>query len=165
MSKIKLPEGGSPARVWSSYTLANALLVEHGLRDVKCPWVIKLTNDHRTAGVCMHGRHIIELSAPLASIWSEENTRDTILHEIAHALTGEGHTPEWRACCRKIGARPSRCWGGNGEAVIPEKWKGTCPSGHVLYRARETKKMRRMSCDKCSRRWNPAYIYAWTETS
>lgn len=36
--------------------------------------------------------------------------RDTILHEIAHAIAGikAGHGPVWRAVARKIGAKPQR---------------------------------------------------------
>jgi predicted SprT family Zn-dependent metalloprotease len=162
--KINLPESGSVARVWSTYTLANALLAEHGLTDVARPWTIKLSNSHRNAGVCWHSQHVIELSAPLASIWTEDNSRDTILHEIAHALTNDGHGAEWRAVCRKIGARPSRCWGRYGEAAVPEKYKGTCPKGHVIYRARKTRSMGRMSCGTCSRRFNPKYLFVWTMT-
>jgi predicted SprT family Zn-dependent metalloprotease len=128
------------------------------------PWRIALVKDHRNAGTCYPAEHKIELSAPLASLWSIENTRDTILHEIAHALTSGGHGADWRAMCRKIGARPSRCWGGYGEVAVPEKYMGTCPSGHVIYRARKTRNMGRMSCGSCSRRYNPEYRYTWTET-
>ena len=40
-----------------------------------------------------------------------DEVRDTILHEIAHALCPkDGHGPRWRATCRRIGARPARCY-------------------------------------------------------
>ena len=40
-----------------------------------------------------------------------DEVRDTILHEIAHALCPkDGHGPRWRATCRRLGAKPVRCY-------------------------------------------------------
>ena len=39
---------------------------------------------------------------------NEEEIRDTVLHEIAHAIAGPeaGHGPLWKATARRIGATP-----------------------------------------------------------
>ena len=59
--------------------------------------------------------------------------RDTILHEVAHALTpGDNHGPLWRRVCRQIGARPERCY--TNDAVIQRGNLLTLPvGGGLLY--------------------------------
>ena len=39
---------------------------------------------------------------------SKEQIRDTVLHEIAHAIAGReaGHGPLWKVTARRIGATP-----------------------------------------------------------
>lgn len=39
-----------------------------------------------------------------------ESIKDTVLHEIAHAIAGGTHYHDsyWKACCQKLGAEPSR---------------------------------------------------------
>ena len=39
---------------------------------------------------------------------NEEDIKDTVLHEIAHAIVGCNHHHDyvWRACCNKIGCKP-----------------------------------------------------------
>lgn len=42
---------------------------------------------------------------------NSEAIKDTVLHEIAHAITGghhHHHNRVWIACCNKIGCEPSR---------------------------------------------------------
>jgi hypothetical protein len=93
--------------------LARQLMEQHGLSD----WEFGLNSNVRRAGVCHypHGcnRGRIELSAYFAERNSEAEIRDTLLHEIAHALVGpdQAHNAVWRAKCVEIGARPERCYG------------------------------------------------------
>ena len=61
-----------------------------------------------------------------ADLSSLDQVRDTILHEIAHALVGPGHGHDavWKRKCREVGARPERC----GQADMPEgRWRGFVP--------------------------------------
>jgi hypothetical protein len=62
-------------------------------------------------GACSHRRKQIALSLPFALMYPEAYVRDTILHEIAHALapSDAGHGPKWRAWAKTVGARP-RAW-------------------------------------------------------
>lgn len=41
-----------------------------------------------------------------------EETKDTVLHEIAHDLTGPGHGHDgfWKQKCLLVGAGPERCY-------------------------------------------------------
>lgn len=49
----------------------------------------------------------LQLSRRLLPYMTEEQVRDTILHEIAHAITGTPyHDEEWRQACIEVGANP-----------------------------------------------------------
>ncbi|MEX1015899.1 MAG: SprT-like domain-containing protein [Phycisphaeraceae bacterium] len=69
----------------------------------------------------------IRLSRHLVQLNSDAEVRDTILHEIAHALAGleHGHDAHWQAVCRRIGATPQRL---AGEAVVtpPARYQVVC---------------------------------------
>ena len=85
--------------------LAKKLLREHGLDD----WTFKFSNKKTAVGTCYHGRKLIEVSKHYIESHPDE-IRDTILHEIAHALVGpnHGHDWVWRSKCLEVGANPSR---------------------------------------------------------
>ena len=95
-------------------TLLDEKLTEHGLAAQG--WSGGLDSAERRFGICRPSQKKITLSRPLVSLNSYEEVLDTILHEIAHALavmeTGEncGHDERWKAICRRIGARPNRCY-------------------------------------------------------
>lgn len=94
--------------------LLNEKMTEHGLSARG--WTGGLDHAERRFGVCRPGKKEISISRPLSALNSDEEVLDTILHEIAHALaaieTGEncGHDERWKAICRRIGARPERCY-------------------------------------------------------
>jgi predicted SprT family Zn-dependent metalloprotease len=85
---------------------AHDLLHQHGLTALgwRFAWDRALTR----FGSCHYGRRRITLSKPLALANSPEENRDTLLHEIAHAIAGPraGHGNTWKAACRTLGARP-----------------------------------------------------------
>jgi predicted SprT family Zn-dependent metalloprotease len=62
--------------------LARSLMAEHGLDD----WTFVWTKAHSFAGDCNYQLRRIRLSAPWTKVNDETEVRDTILHEIAHAL-------------------------------------------------------------------------------
>jgi len=70
---------------------------------------IRTERHHRTRKVVSEDKSIA-LSRHLVRLNDEAEVRDTILHEIAHALAGieHGHDAVWQAVCRKIGAKPNR---------------------------------------------------------
>lgn len=94
----------------------------HGLIDLG--WSAKLDDAKKRFGVCRMGPKEISISRPLVALNSEEEVRDTILHEIAHALSWEihkepcGHDERWKEICVRIGARPDRCY--DDEVIQPE---------------------------------------------
>ena len=131
------------------------------------PWKFRWNKRKRSAGLCSYGRRTIELSIVLTSYASEEEVRDTILHEIAHGLTpGHHHDYVWQAKAKEIGADGKRCYS---EETKPEmalahkeisKYKAVCKNGHEHYKNKMSRKSH--SCGKCSRTFNPNEILVWT---
>lgn len=146
---------------------------EHGLSPID--WKFQWMNSRNALGQTRfrrrwtaNGEHIfglICLSKPYVEILSEEEILDTILHEIAHALAGPGenHGNVWKMHARAIGARPERV--AHGAPSLPGKWKGTCPSGHVVYMAARGRFAGTKSCAKCSRSFDTRFLLTWTETA
>jgi len=88
-------------------TLARTLMNQHGLSG----WRFAFDHARRRFGSCRYSAKTITLSRPLTLLNAEEQVRDTLLHEIAHALTpGDGHGAKWKAMCLQIGASPVRCY-------------------------------------------------------
>lgn len=101
-----------------TYALAAKLMQEHGLTDLG--WRFDFSTSARRVAVCKRRKKLIEFS--LHRLGSDkEIIKDTILHEIAHALCEvevtydaygkrrvDHHGPTWKAMCIKIGAKPER---------------------------------------------------------
>lgn len=135
--------------------LAVSLMAEHGLDG----WSFAFDRAVRRAGSCRYDTRRITLSRALTELHSYDEVRDTILHEIAHALTpGEAHSAKWRAVALAIGGTGERCVPVEA-ARVPGAWIGTCPAGHTVERHRAPK--RRASCSRCSRTFDPAYALTW----
>ena len=104
--------------------LARQLMDDHGLKL----WRLGFDRAKRAAGGCSYRRRRIVLSRFYVRLNSEDDVRNTILHEIAHALAGPGvgHGPKWKEVCRQIGARPERCYGSH--IKMPKgRVEVTCP--------------------------------------
>lgn len=91
-------------------------------------WTFVWSNrETKYLGLCNYRKKQIVLNKPWVKreggIASPE-VRDTILHEIAHAMTpGAGHGKDWKAVCRRIGAIP-RATKAVAPAVAPRyKWE------------------------------------------
>ncbi|MEI5673085.1 MULTISPECIES: SprT-like domain-containing protein [unclassified Nocardioides] len=137
--------------------MGRALMAEHGLRG----WTLVFDRAKRRAGICRYDRRQIGLSAPLTELHDEADVRDTVLHEIAHALVGvrHGHDAVWRATARRIGCSGERCV--SREAPELEgAWVGTCPAGHRVTRHRRPD--RPAACRRCGPTFDLAHLLAWT---
>lgn len=104
--------------------LATDLMKEHGLGD----WRIKLDHARRRAGQCDYNKKEISLSRHYVRYAEMDHIRDTILHEIAHALVGphHGHDAVWRQQARAIGCTATRCHTLN---FSHARWIMRCPNG------------------------------------
>lgn len=117
--------------------LAQELLLTHGLEG----WTVKLTDSRRLHGRCWKGRKLIELSRRLLFSHGTKELKDTILHEIAHALSPVcGHGKEWRDIAYRIGVRDGRY----GRYCLTKAVRDPAPVDRAKEDDRKLTKARRM---------------------
>ena len=112
--------------ITAATTLAESLMAQHGLTDTG--WTFKMDRALSRLGFCQYGPQIISMGAVYVESADEAAVRDTILHEIAHALVGAfvltptgsvvrdrqgratkiGHGWQWKITARKIGCSGQR---------------------------------------------------------
>lgn len=145
---------------------ANALMHIHGL-DSK-GWRVEYDRAVRSFGACHYSSKRITLSRVLTETATAEQVRNTMLHEIAHALVGHdaGHGPVWRAMHRRIGGTGERIGRATTEQLqaITYRWVGKCPQGHEFRRHRLTKAVRYGAlCQSCPR--HLSRLVSWVDTT
>jgi len=144
--EVPLPPSNNPDEI---HQWALGVMAGFGLHE----WQLEFTRGVRVLGVCRYRKRIIGLSRHLVRANQPEQVRDTLLHEIAHALvgSGHGHNAVWRQKCREIGARPERCC--SAELDLPKgRWAAVCGGcGDEFRRHRRPKRMTGWFCRKCGR--------------
>jgi len=151
--------------------LALELMNLHGLLDGKSPWAFKWRKSRNAAGTCRFRTKEIMLSLYLTPFCDDADVKDTILHEIAHALTpGDGHGYAWQRKAREIGSIGMRFYGMDGKKQslvnankLVSKFKAVCKNGHESYSNRLSKK--RKSCGLCSNKFNPNELLVFLPNS
>jgi predicted SprT family Zn-dependent metalloprotease len=147
--------------LFKAQTLANELMKQHNL--IASGWWFSFDNAKRRFGVCNFGLKKIGLSSHLVKLNDESHVRNTILHEIAHALVGRkhGHDAVWRAKAIEIGCDGNRCY--SSEVTKPEaRYIGVCPNGHTSRRHKKPNPKRLISCGKCCSTFNSDYLIKWS---
>ena len=138
--------------------LAITLMQRHGLSVID--WKFAFDNARRRLGYCSYRKKTISLSKNYLPILDEEEIKDTILHEIAHALVPRknGHNGVWRQKAIEIGCNGKRLY--QGEAHVEAKYMGTCPTcGRIITRHRR----KTISCGRCSGGiFNRKHIFIWS---
>jgi predicted SprT family Zn-dependent metalloprotease len=87
--------------------LAKDFMKKYGLSS----WTFDFDRSKRRAGRCSYTKKKISLSMYYALKVPTEELKNTILHEIAHALVGPGHNHDevWRRTAIGIGCDGNRC--------------------------------------------------------
>lgn len=137
-------------------------MLRHGLDD----WHFEFDSARRRFGSCRYSSRTITLSYHLAALNDESAVRNTVLHEIAHALAGErsGHGKRWRLKARQIGCDAERCYDREpGVRMVAPPYLGVCPDCGVEMRAF---RRRSAACLACCRRHNAGrfsdkYLLRW----
>ena len=129
-------------------------MAKHDLPD---EWLFCWQNKKGALGTCSYNKKEIRLSKWYVELNDLISVRDTILHEIAHALSyvyygseGIGHGKLWKDICREIGATPKACSKEN--LIKPKnhyKYVEECCS--VTYRRHRLRNNAIYSCPKCKK--------------
>lgn len=143
--------------------LATDLKNKYGLRE----WCVKLTGSKFYFGKCCYSERCIRLSRLLVELNNEHTVRDTILHEIAHAILPMcGHNTAWRKLFISMGGNGERCYNSSTTILPPANYAGVCPNGHTATRYRMSKRTVAMACTKCCRnysngKYDPKFMFNW----
>lgn len=131
--------------------LAKKLLDKYELYN----WHFGFDNSKRRFGCCHGGTKWITLSRHLVKLNSESEVKNTILHEIAHALTHlrygyyvKSHGKEWRKVALEIGCDGSRC---HNAAMVKPKYIAYCERCNWKTKYH---RQRDVACPDCCRRFN-----------
>lgn len=118
-------------------------------------WTFKFDTAMCRFGNCCHYPKVISLSEKLTLLNDEFQVRDTILHEIAHAIAGfkAGHGPIWKDVCVKVGAKPERCFSATTVQVPKFAYEAICHKCGTTY-GKYKKPGREVSCGKCDKHFN-----------
>jgi len=134
------------------YNEANKLLFLYELNG----WTFGINNRKKSFGVCKYATKQIEIARWWIEHGTREQVKDTLLHELAHALVGPGHGHGlvWKFAAQKLGAIPRA-----GSKIKPQlndhKYEVICRScGSIvkrMYRRPNTVKYNRTWHKPCGR--------------
>ena len=133
-------------RLAKAYQLACQLFARHGLHD----WSFTFNRRKCDMGLCLFGPKVIALSRHFVRLNEEDVVRDTLLHEIAHALVGPGHGHDhiWKRKCLEIGAKPERVC--DTVAMPAGRWLAQCGGcGMLHHKHRKPKHLVGWYCRRC----------------
>ncbi len=133
-------------------SLAHRLIARHQTTSgLGRTWRFDFALSSSRAGACNERDRRIELSVSYCLRATRAEIRDTLLHEIAHAIVGVGHRHDaaWKAKAREIGCSADRCH--RVSHTIP-RWVGACGCRRH-FRQRLHRRLRRGAiCASCQSR-------------
>lgn len=129
-------------KIEAVHSLAVSLMAQHGLDG----WGFGFDESTRRAGCCNYGDHLITIAFELARNGSDADIRDTILHEIAHALVGRKHHHDkvWKAKAKEIGCSGERT---HKLQFTTPRWSVTCENRCWTHTAQQRNS--KLICRKC----------------
>ena len=118
---------------------------QHGLGD----WTFRFDRAKRRFGACNYTTQTISLSRQLTELNSPAQVRETLIHEIAHALTpGAHHSKAWQEACVKLGIDPKRCYTSAEVEQPPPLYWLVCKSCHLKV-PRNRRSRKTFACKRC----------------
>jgi predicted SprT family Zn-dependent metalloprotease len=147
--------------------LAESLMIQHRLLFPDHGiWTFHWMDRANICGRCERGTKRILLSKYYVEHNSDDDIRNTILHEIAHAICPvSGHGRLWKLTAISVGARPRTC-APEHIAVKPGRYRGTCTDcQEVVVQRHKISKYIVTGCHhrNCRRKPNNGAIL-WTDT-
>ena len=124
-------------------------------------WELRFSNQKRQMGYCRPRQKLISISLAFMEANPYPVIKDTLLHEVAHAVhyleTGKtNHDNGWKEIAYRVGCEPKRCATGEGLNMPKGNYVGVCPvCGEETYFYRKVK--RSYSCGKCTKGYDPSY--------
>lgn len=118
-------------------SFAREYMDEHGLTA----WKLAIDNAVRRHGQCQHSKRTLSFSKHYIENNLQSKILNTLIHEIAHALTpGHGHDDIWAKKCEDLGyPNALRC---TADTIMPQgKYQAHCAKcGYLPYfKHRQTK--------------------------
>jgi hypothetical protein len=126
--------------------ITREVLVDHGLHG----WGVALDSARKRAGQCNHTTRTISMSTVLLAQRSWEDSYNTIIHEVAHAIVGHGHGHDgvWQRQHQAMGGDGKRCFDHQlDHSDAP--WVGECAHGRQFGRYKTPMAGRTYHC-KCA---------------
>ncbi len=100
--EIELSNAEAPLSRARAAALAEDMLEQYGLAERG--WTFAFDRATQREGQCDYAKRRITYSGPILEHRTREEFRQTMLHEIAHAMTpGAKHGPVWKAMAKKLG--------------------------------------------------------------
>lgn len=142
IERLESASSDSGEKLAAISALAQKLLAEHSLTG----WSFAYDHASRRAGCCDFRRKRISLALQFARQAGAEEIRDTLLHEIAHALVGKRHNHDavWRAKAQQIGGSGERC---HNLSFNPPRYIVACRNG--CWSATAERRRRNVVCGEC----------------
>lgn len=124
-------------------------------------WELSFSDQKRHLGYCRPKKRVISISCAFMEKNPFPIIRDTLLHEIAHALhfldSGKtDHSNAWKKYALKVGCKPKRCADNEGLNMPEGNYVGVCPACNRttnFYR----KVRRSYSCSHCTKKYDPKF--------
>ena len=132
---------------------AHYFMCKHNLPS---DWKFRWQDKKCSLGTCSYVDKEIRLSKWFVELNVQSEVVDTILHEIAHALSyerygkaGKGHGKLWKKICKEVGAIPkARCKSKLNQPKNHHKYIDTCSCG-ITYKRHRLRSSRGYRCPKC----------------
>ena len=142
-------------------SLARHLMFKHGL--IRDGWSFDWSQAKTMLGKCSHRKRVIYLSEPITRSNDEARVKDTILHEIAHALVGHGHGHNhiWRAKAISIGCSGSRCGAIKPSAELRHRYTAVCPNCEHEYKYHRYNS--KVACGMCRTSYDENCRLVWID--